>query len=233
MIVRSDPQTGQRSWYTLLDGKPIDSGFGWTSSDPGLMTLGRSETITRFGWWGAGDTGSPLKVGEYQGLGTSPFWDIDTIRSNGRGTVDLWGSQLNSEAWDVRSHFYQNGFTGDINFEQFPHLLENSPPGGGSRQSTDPVVTDNLSVGQDSAVRVQQLKVAFKGPLTKNIQWKFQFWMFRKFGEHAGQLDGPLLQHQPGRGARGQPVPRRQPAATASTGRRWKSSRAWSPSSTR
>jgi hypothetical protein len=173
---------GQRGWSTLLEGKSIDPAPG-QSSAPAGSNLGRSETITRFGWWGGGVNGSPLKVGEYQGLGTSPFWDIDTIRSNGRGTVDLWGSQLNSESWDLRSHFYQNGFSGDVNFEQFPHLLENSPLAGGSRQSNSPVVIDNLNVGEDSAIRVQQLKLAFKGPLTKNIQWKIQFWMFRKYGE--------------------------------------------------
>ena len=179
---RSSTQPGQRGWFTLLDGKPIDPALGHVTRSGG-STPGRSETITRFGWWGGGFNGSPLKVGEYQGLGPSPFWDIDTIRSNGRGTVDLWGSQLNSESWDLRSHFFQNGFTGDVNFEQFPHLLENSPLAGGSRQSNNPVVTDNLNVGEDSAIRVQQLKVAFKGPLTKNIQWKIQFWMFRKYGE--------------------------------------------------
>ena len=80
-------------------------------------------------------------------------------------------------------HFYQNGFTSDVDFEQFPHLLENSLPGGGSSQSGSPVVSDNLSVGQESAVRIQQLKIALKGPLSQNIQWKFQFFMFRKYGD--------------------------------------------------
>ena len=178
------------------------------------MTLGRSETITRFGWWGGGHTGSPLKVGEYQGLGTSPFWDIDTIRSNGRGTVDLWGSQLNSEAWDVRSHFFQNGFTGDINFEQFPHLLENSLPGRG-------LAAEQQSGGH----RQPERRRGFRGPrpaiegrsqgsIDQEHPVEIPVLDVSQVRRASGQLDGPLFQHQPGRGAGRQSVPRPQPAAT-------------------
>ena len=181
--VRSDPQSGQRSWSTLLDGKPIDTEL--SSAPPGSdqSTLGRSETIGRFGWWGGGFSGSPTKVGLYDGLAPSPFWDIDSIRSNGRGTVDLWGSQLNNDSYDLRSHFFQNGLFANADFEQFPHQLDHQPLAGGSRQSTNQVVSDDLNIGENYAMRVQQLKLAFGGPLTKNISWKLKFWALRKFGD--------------------------------------------------
>ncbi len=183
LLVRSDPTTGQSSWSTLVDGKPIDAEPGDQSADPGQTTPGRSETTSRVGYWGGGVSGHRANVGMYEGLSPSPFWDIDTIRSNGQGTVDLWASQLNSDSYDLRSHFFENGYTANVDFEQFPHLLQNQPLAGGSRQSSSPVVTDNLNVGEDSAIRVQQLKVATQGPLTDNIQWKLKFWMFHKFGE--------------------------------------------------
>ena len=181
--VRSSQPTGRSSWVTYLDGQAIDVGPSTPQPGPPQPPPVRSETEGRFGWWGGGYNGSPSKVGEYQGLGSSPFWDIDTIRSDGRNTLDLWGSQLNNESWDLNSQFYRDGFKANVDFEQFPHNLGYEPPSGGTRQSSNQVVSDDLNPGQDSAVRVQQLKVGFSGPLTEHISWKLNVWEFHKFGE--------------------------------------------------
>ncbi len=36
--------------------------------------------------------GSPVQIGEFQGLGSSPFWDVDGLWSNGDRTVDFTGT---------------------------------------------------------------------------------------------------------------------------------------------
>jgi hypothetical protein len=181
--VQSSRPTGQSGWFTFLDGRPIDVAPVTPQPAPGQLIPGRSETVGRFGWWGGGVNGSPVKVGEYQGLASSPFWDVDSIRSDGRNTLDFWGSQLNSDSYDVQSQFYRDGFKANVDFEQFPHLLGHEPPAGGTAQSTNQVVSNDLNLGEDYAVRVQQLKVGFSGPLTDNISWKLKVWEFRKFGE--------------------------------------------------
>ena len=37
------------------------------------------EFALRVGAWGISPTGSPAKVGEYQDLSSSPFWDVDGL----------------------------------------------------------------------------------------------------------------------------------------------------------
>ena len=54
-----------------VQGRP---GFG-----PGLAM--------RFGWWGVENDGSPVKVGEYQGLSSSPFWDLDGVWTDRQANV--------------------------------------------------------------------------------------------------------------------------------------------------
>jgi hypothetical protein len=181
--VQSSRPTGQSGWYTFLDGRPIDVGPATAQPMAGQLIHGRSETVGRFGWWGGGFSGSPVKVGEYQGLGSTPFWDIDSIRSDGQNTLDFWGSQLNNNAWDLRSQFYRDGFRTNVDFEQFPHLFGHQPPSGGTAQSTNQVVSDDLNLGEDYAVQVQRLNVALSGPLTDNIAWKLRVWEFHKFGD--------------------------------------------------
>ena len=87
--------------------------------------LGRSETIGRFGWWGGGVNGSPLKVGEYQGLGTSPFWDIDTDSQRRPGYASTSGAPSSTaKRGTSSSQFYRERVQGERRFRAVP------PPAG-------------------------------------------------------------------------------------------------------
>ena len=45
------------------------------------------------------------------------------------------------------------------------------------------VVTEDLNVGEDYAIRVQELDAKFQGRLTDNLKWRLNLWGQRKFGE--------------------------------------------------
>jgi hypothetical protein len=165
---------------TLLGaGGPGPRGLPASSFLPGW----RSDGIARLGWWFGGTGGSPTMVGEYQGLTPSPFVDLDGIGSDGRTTVDFWGSVLNSGASDFRGYLYRDGFRADARFEEFPHRFPFEPIIGGPVEGANQVVEENLSVGEDYAVRVQQLNASFRGPLAKNLTWKVKVFAFHKFGD--------------------------------------------------
>jgi len=51
----------------------------------------------RSGWWDVARTGSAAKIGEYQGLNPSLFWDLDVWKSDGQSTLDLYGTGLDNE----------------------------------------------------------------------------------------------------------------------------------------
>ncbi len=149
---------------------------------PGFL-LGRSELVARFGWWASSPSGSPIKVGEYQSLSPSPFWDVDSISSNGRRTLDFWASGLDNETNNVRGRFYADGFRANVDFQRFIARGEYEPLSGGSALSNNYVVTENLNVGQDYAIRWDELNVGFREKLTPNITAKLQLWGLRRFGE--------------------------------------------------
>ncbi len=156
-----------------VQGKP---GFG-----PGLAF--------RFGWWGVESDGSPVKVGEFQDLSSSPFWDLDGIWTNGSRTLDFTLSGLDNEANDARAYYYGGpGFAINFEYERFLRRLDHEPLAGfdvnsGTPGPNDKVVADDLNVGEDYAIRVQQLETRFKGRLTKNLKWKVNLWGMRKSGE--------------------------------------------------
>ncbi len=170
-----------------------DDGSGWVCDGCGCDVMGRPvagfDSAFRLGWWGVDSKDSPVKVGEFQDLSSSPFWDLDGIWSNGSRTFDYTFSGLDQEANFARADYY-GGPQLAINFEyeRFLHRLDhvplstydlnNGPPG-----PTDKVVGEDLNVGEDYAIRVQQLDARFKGQLTNNLKWKVDLWGMRKSGE--------------------------------------------------
>lgn len=167
----------------ILSGRSAEAAAVIRAQSPAVPRPWRTEAIARFGWWGGGFTGSPTKVGEYQGLATSPFFDVDTINSNGRSTIDLWVSGLNSDAYDLYSYVYRDGFKARVDYEQFPHRLLHDLSVGGKPESDNQVVSEDLNVGEDYAVRVRQVDARFSGPLTEHLSWKVNVFVFHKFGE--------------------------------------------------
>jgi hypothetical protein len=167
----------------ILAGGPSQAAGALPAATAVLPRPWRNEMIVRLGGWFGGYRGSPVKVGEYQGLNSSPFFDVDTIDSNGRQTLDLWVSGLNSEAYDLHSYFYRDGFKAMVDWQFFPHRQLHEPPVGGTPDSSNPVVSEDLNVGEDYAVRIQQINANFRGPLTENLSWKVNVFVFHKFGE--------------------------------------------------
>jgi hypothetical protein len=148
------------------------------SEDP----TGTSDYVIRFGYWGSHTAGSPVKVGEYQGLGSSPFFDVDGIRSDGNKTLDYTVTGTDTETTDARFNYYQPGFGANVDYQRYPRRLEHNP----LNQFTDVfdknkpadfnVVKQDMNVGQDYAIRVQQLKASFKGRLTDNVKVRLDLW---------------------------------------------------------
>lgn len=165
----------------------------WVSNDARCDIWGgpalRSTSAFRFGWWATSNDGSQVKTGEYQDLSPSPFWDVDAIASDGVRTWDITMSGLDSEANDARLHYYGKNETADVRYQRYLRRLDHDPLAGYDLNSgipptaDDNVVTEDLNVGDDYAMRIQELDARFKGRLTNNLKWRLNLWAQRKFGE--------------------------------------------------
>jgi len=165
----------------------------WVSNDACCDVSGTSiygsNSAVRFGWWAVDLQGSPTKVGEYQDLSPSPFWDVDAISSDGVRTWDITLTGLDNESSDARVRYYGPDLSAKVDYERFPHRLDHNPLTGFNLLGPVPpgpddnVVSEDLNVGEDYAIRVQQLDAKFKGQLTDNLKWRLNLWGQRKFGQ--------------------------------------------------
>ncbi len=149
-----------------------------------------TEAAFRTGWWDVTRRGAVTKVGEYQDLKSSPFWDVDLIRSNGKRTVDLFGTGLDNESAQAGLYLFSPEHSFDLRYQRFLHRLDhdpltNIPP----PSSGEEIVSDDLNVGEDFAVRVQDFRTSFRGKLTKDVKYRLNVWLRRKQGER--QALGP------------------------------------------
>ena len=103
----------------------------WVSNDAFCDVSGtslyRSNSALRFGWWAVDLKGSPTKVGEYQDLNPSPFWDVDAISSDGVRTWDITLTGLDNESSDARVRYYGPNLSAKFDFERYPHRLDHNP----------------------------------------------------------------------------------------------------------
>lgn len=179
-------QCSHGNCYLLESGRWVsDDAFCDVSGE----TIYRSDTAARFGWWGTSTDGSPTKIGEYQSLEPSPFWDLDTISSNGTRTLDMTLSGLDNEANDARVNYYSPEVAAKVRYQRYFRQLDHDPVVGYDLSNPVPpapddnVVSEDLNVGQDYAFRVQQFDAKFKGQLTDNLKWRLNMWGQRKFGQ--------------------------------------------------
>jgi hypothetical protein len=184
---------------TEESGQAADDSIGFrpfTFSDPGYVEEVPYEPLlaARFGWWGVSTSGSRAGTGEWMGLdGSSPFWDLQGISSNGTQTLDFSATGTEEESTAGNLYYFGGpGLTVDIDFDRFIHRTGHDPlirPDGGFY---DPPLRNgvpgyvlygtDMNVGQDYAIRVQTLDADFKGNLTDNVQWGLKLWGMRKAG---------------------------------------------------
>ncbi len=165
---------------------------GWVTNDARCDVWGTdicpTNAAVRFGWWGVTTSGSQVKTGEFQDLESSPFWNVDAISSDGTRTWDISLSGLDNEANDARFRYYGPLMRADVEFERYLRRLDHKPLAGFNLNgpvapgADDNVVVDDLNMGEEYAIRVQELDARFRGQLTKNLKWKLDVWTQRKFG---------------------------------------------------
>jgi hypothetical protein len=186
-------ETTQVPSPTTLFG-PAESWLGNTNLVPEYH-----DVAARFGYWGSISSGSPAPVGLYENLSPSPFWDVDGLLTNGIRTLDFGLNQLDQDAFNARGYFYgPSGLEIRVGYDhflsQFPHdrfpnmvdafsptLVPSVPPGD---NSTDPqnVVKQDLSVGQDYAIRVSEFRNTIKYNVTENLRVRLDLWGMQKEG---------------------------------------------------
>ncbi len=198
------PQSPPRPPET--QGAKAGAEAGSTSSDYRFLTDGTwedpSQCVVRFGYWGSSTSGSPVKVGEYQDLNASPFYDVDGLRSDGQRTLNYTITGTDSETNAVNLNFYRPGVEANVNYQRFPHDLghenlgefpfytPNTPPLPYIPPSLSPNTGANtqfreqdLNPGEDSAIRVQEVKSNFKWKVNDNLKVRLDVWGYYKDGE--------------------------------------------------
>lgn len=178
-----------------------------TCPDPfDLVKLGQ-EPVTnlavRFGWWDVRRDGSTIKTGEFQDLHSSPFYDLDGLFTNGRRTINFALTGLDNEANQAMGQVY--GPNGRVNayFQRYIRELDNVPLTNAIigmfnptlfntrgeltnrpiTSSPTPVTMQDLGVGQDYAIRIEEFRGDAVYNLTDNVKLRLQLFQMRKFGE--------------------------------------------------
>ncbi|HYW79666.1 MAG TPA: hypothetical protein VE890_08820, partial [Thermoguttaceae bacterium] len=161
--------SAEQSWQKLSAGGHV--------TEPPVFTL-------RFGWWGVDTDGDLTKVGEYQDLQSSPFFDVDTLHSDSIRTVDLSASGLDREGYQANMQYAGPWLRAGLDFQRYLHRLDHDPlTNMGELASGEEIIGEDLNVGDDYAIRVEDLKTSFKGKLTENIKLRLNFRFLRKSGE--------------------------------------------------
>lgn len=171
----------------------VNESGGWLCDGLGCDVQGRPTfgpaDVFRLGWWGVETDGSPHKIGEYQDLSSSPFWDLDGIWTDRQRTLDFTLTGLDNEANYARAYFYGGpNLTARLEYDRFLRHLDHDPLSvfdldSGAPAASDNEVGEDLNVGEDYAIRVQQLDARFRGQLTQNLKWRLNVWGLRKSGE--------------------------------------------------
>jgi hypothetical protein len=179
-----------------------------TGSDSGYRPLleqidapERNEFGFRFGWWAAGRHGDLTKVGEFADIDSSPFWDVDGLFSNGERTLDFFASGLDREGNQTGLKYFGPRLQADFEFQRYLRRLDHVPldnflgvfrnnptfaPDGtqltlGALNRT--MQSQDLNVGDEYAIRVEEISAGVEGRVTDNIKYRVRAWGMRKFGE--------------------------------------------------
>lgn len=157
-----------------------------SSGEPG-------DTQVIFGAWFTRNNGSNVKIGEYQGLSSSPFWVLDGLYSNGSQTLGFYGNQTDNDSNQANARFFYSNFNNDFGYQRFLHRLDHIPldnftPSNPITDKTNfpansVVLGKDLNVGQEYAIRVEELRNSTAWRINDNVRVRVDFWQMRKFGE--------------------------------------------------
>jgi hypothetical protein len=170
---------------------PYGLGGNWRYLGPDYLDPTKSprepdSLAFRFGWWNVWSRGSPRKTGEYQDLESAPFWDVDGLRTDGTRTLNFFATGLDDKDTQTEVQFYGPLFRADFGYQQFPHELNHRPV---TNFQSNPQVLggQDLNVGEDYAIRVDEFKGEVSTNLTENIKLRVQAWGMRKFGDRQAE----------------------------------------------
>lgn len=137
----------------------------------------------RLGWWATNTSGSPTKVAEYEGLGASPFVDVDGLLSDGKRTVDVSATNLDSDSRQVGMNYFAGQTSVRGGYQRYPHRLPHDPLGNmGDAASGQEIIREDLNVGEDYAIRVEEIRASYKYKLNEHITARLNFFNQRKSG---------------------------------------------------
>jgi hypothetical protein len=160
-----------------------------------------SQCAVRFGYWGTYTAGSPVKVGEYQDLGASPFYDVDGIRSDGKRTLNYTVTGTDAETNAVNMNFYRPGIQANVDYQRFPHQRLHENLGEfpnfnvtGAQQFR----RQDVNPGEDYAIRVQELKANFKWQVNETAKVRLDVWGMKKEGERQASAVQECYAHNSG-----------------------------------
>ena len=184
-----------------------------------------NQTVLRAGWWTTDVDGSPAMIGEYQDLDSSPFWEVDHLSTDGVRSNDFSSPERTTrprrpagitrarDSGPTSSTIGSSTRWPPIRSTNFPQAVADPANPGSYLPVPGDFIAEDLNVGEDYAIRVQQLKAKFQGDLTDKIRWRLNVWGLRKSGERQVTGAGRLLRPPADRGRRAA-VPRPQPSAT-------------------
>ena len=163
-----------------------------------------ADVVGRFGYWATDWHGSRTKIGEFQDLSSSPFWDVDGLWSSGERTIDFTATGTDAEGTQGRLYYFGPRLTVKADYERFLRRLDSrglvveDPHAAGSFifENFDPHIplvppapsaqqvlnSDVLNPGQDYAIRVQEFSARFHGPIGENLKWRVNVWGIDKQG---------------------------------------------------
>ena len=160
-----------------------------------------SSDVVRFGYWGSSTSGSPVKVGEYQDLGASPFYDFDGIRSDGQRTLNYTITGTDAESNAANLNFYRPGLEINADYQRFPHQLLHENLGEFPNYDvtgTEQFRRQDVNPGDDYAIRVQELKANFKYKVNDALKVRLDVWGMYKEGEREARAMQECYAHNSG-----------------------------------
>ena len=160
-------------------GRSSARGARWTAGSP-------VQSRWRHDWGGGAWTSkeAPRWSGSIRGStprrsGTSIGFPVTA-----RGRVDLTASGLDNESTQVSLSLFRPWVSMELDYQRFLHRLDHQPlTNMGDITSSEEIVGEDLDVGEDYAVRIQDVKYELTGRLTENVKARVNFRVLRKFGE--------------------------------------------------